>query len=294
MSDDTRVDPLTGTTVIVVPARENRPNLPTAGCPFCIGGIEAPEPYDVKAFTNRWPSLSDGRAEVVLFSPDHDASLGSMSIPQITKVVELWTQRTGDLAAREDVGYVLIFENRGAQVGATIPHPHGQIYAYQDVPAVPRSELDLAASRGSCTLCEPITHDQLVAQAGTWRAWVPSASGHPYGMVLAPSSHVGSLDELDANMRHDLSTLMQQVFLGLDRHFGEATPYMWWMHQRPCDGASWPLAHLHIEIVPHLRAPGVSRFVAAAELGSGTLINSVDPLHAAHALRKACARGALS
>ncbi len=288
MSDTVLVDPLSGRQVIVVPERQGRPNLPDRGCPFCVGGREAPEPYDVRVFPNRWPSLGDGRAEVVLFSPDHTASLGNLPAHQVERVVDAWTERTATLGARDDVAYVLVFENRGEAIGATIPHPHGQIYAFDRVPPVPTTEFALAAERGSCAVCTESPGDRLVATAGAWRAWIPAASAHPYGLVLAPTDHLGSLTDLDAAGRRDFAALLGRVLGGLDDLFAEETPYMLWIHQRPTTGAAWPWAHLHAEIVPHRRARGMNRYVAAAELGAGVYINSVDPAEAAARLGAAC------
>src|SRR4051795_4188854 len=137
---DVRVDALTGDLVIVTPARQSRPNHPAESCPFCPGGLEAPEPYDVRWFVNRWAPLPDGRAEVVLFTSQHDGTLASIGVDGVMRVVALWADRTAALGARDDVEYVLIFENRGREVGATIDHPHGQIYAFDLVPPAPRRE----------------------------------------------------------------------------------------------------------------------------------------------------------
>jgi UDPglucose--hexose-1-phosphate uridylyltransferase len=295
MSDAVVTDPLSGRQVIVVPDRQTRPNLPEDGCPFCVGGHEAPAPYDVRWFVNRWPSLDGGRAEVVLFSPDHDASLGTLPVAQIARVIDLWVERTVELGARDDVGYVLIFENRGAEIGATIAHPHGQIYAYHQVPPVPATELARARERGSCALCDELggTHTpgaRLVAAVGNWRAWVPAASAHPYGMVIAPTPHRGALPDLGVAERTDLATILGEVLGGLDALFDEETPYMSWIHQRPTDGGDWPWSHLHFEIVPFRRAVDTNRYVAGAELGSGIFINSVAASDAAARLRTACVR----
>lgn len=294
MSDTVVTDPLSGTQVIVVPDRQHRPNLPDEGCPFCVGGREAPEPYDVHWFVNRWPSLADGRAEVVLFSPDHDASLGGLPRDQLRRVVDLWAERTAALAARDDVDYVLVFENRGAEIGATIHHPHGQIYAFDRIPPVPATELALAAQRGSCALCDEIgpgasPGDRLVVESGDWRAWIPAASAHPYGLLLAPTTHLGALGDLDDAGRDGLAACLGTALGGLDALFDEESPYMLWIHQRPSDGEPWPWAHLHVEVVPFRRAPGVNRYVAGAELGSGVYINSVAATDAARSLRTACA-----
>lgn len=288
MSDPVLTDPLTGRQVIIVPERQSRPNLPDEGCPFCVGGREAPEPYDVRWFPNRWPSLGDGRAEVVLFSPDHDASLGTLPVAEVERVVELWALRSAALGARPDVAYVLIFENRGAEIGATISHPHGQIYAFDRVPPVVEAEFARAEERGSCALCEETPGERMVWSAGGWRAWIPAAAAHPYALVIAPVRHVAALGNLDATGRHDLASVLGRVLGGLDDLFDEQTPYMLWIHQCPTDGGDWPQAHLHVEITPHRRAPGLNRYVAAAELGSGIHINSVEPTVAAARLRRSC------
>ena len=132
----THTDPYLGTVVHVVASRQARPNLPSTGCPFCVGGLEAPEPYDVRSFPNRWPALGEGRCEVVLYTPEHDATFASIGAIGVRRVIDLWAERTAALRAA-GAEYVLVFENRGAEVGATISHPHGQIYAYDHVPSRP-------------------------------------------------------------------------------------------------------------------------------------------------------------
>src|ERR671918_554908 len=249
-----RIDELTGALVVIASGRQQRPHRPASACPFCVGGLEAPEPYDVKAFVNRWPTFPDGR--------------------------------TAALGARDDVAYVLVFENRGEEVGATVPHPHGQIYAYDEVPSAPLAELRHAA-RGDCPLCA--SHDRAldVAASADWRAWVPAASAYPYGMLLAPDVHRPDLPALDGPQRDGLADLLIDALARLDRLFDTPLPYMLWIHQRPTDGGLWPEAHLHLHIVSPMRSPGVQRYVAGGELGSGLLVNPVVPEDAAAALRGA-------
>lgn len=281
------MDELSGHHVVVAGNRQHRPNRPRAeGCPFCVGGVEAPRPYEVRAFTNRWPSLPDGRCEVVLYTPRHDATFPDLGVEGARRVVDLWAERTAVLGGRPDVGYVLVLENRGEEVGATIAHPHGQIFAYDEVPAVPLRELGRAATT-RCTLCAPPGSHLLVATAPGWRAWVPRASAWPYALLLAPAAHHPDLPSLDGPGRHGLSALLVDVLARLDRLFGVPLPYMLWLHQRPTDGGAWPEAHLHAHVVSPMRSPGVQRYVAAAELGSGTFVNPVVPEDAAAALRGA-------
>ena len=117
---DERIDELTGRHSVIVGSRQSRPNLPSQGCPFCPGGLEAPEPYEVRWFVNRWPAMPDDRCELVLYTPEHDAEFWTLGATGARRVVELWTERTRVLGARDDVHYVLVFENRGPEVGATI------------------------------------------------------------------------------------------------------------------------------------------------------------------------------
>jgi UDPglucose--hexose-1-phosphate uridylyltransferase len=279
-----RRDGLTGAAVAVVASRQARPNQPTDACPFCVGGLEAPEPYTVKAFVNRWPSFPDDRCEIVLYTPEHDATLWSLGVDGAVAVIDLWAERTAGLGARDDVAYVLVFENRGAEVGASIAHPHGQIYAYADVPPNPRAEL---TSAELCPLCAEAPGDRLVSEAGGWHAFVPWASVYPYGLVVAPRAHVADLPSLDAASRRDLATVLVDVLARLDALWSRPMPYMLWIHQRPTDGGAWPGAHLHIEIAVPQRGPGLARFIAAGELGSGLYVNPVVPEDAAAALRAA-------
>jgi UDPglucose--hexose-1-phosphate uridylyltransferase len=273
------LDPLTGRSVVIVADRQDRPNLPPAGCPFCVGGLEAPEPYDVRTIVNRWPPMPDDRCEVVLYTSDHDATFGTLSPAAATRVVETWVARTEALGSRPDVGYVLIFENRGPEVGATISHPHGQIYAFADVPEAAGRELD-----GDCALCREPTPDELVVnEFGEWQAWVPAAAEWPFELRMAPTRHAGTLAETAAA---DLGSLLVDALGRLDRLFTpDPMPYMLWVHQRPTDRGDWPAAHVHLHVAPILRAPGTPRYVAAGELGSGVFFNPVTPADAAARLR---------
>src|SRR5205085_5740910 len=137
-----------------------------------------------------------GAAEVVLYAPEHDASLASLGPAGVRRVVDLWAERTEALLQRPEVAYVLVFENRGADAGATISHPHGQIYGFPFVPPVPAREAEVAA-RDGCPLCAEQPGERLVSEHGRWRAYVPYASRDPYGLLLAPTHHVPSLAALD-------------------------------------------------------------------------------------------------
>lgn len=276
---DTRRDPYLGTVVHVVGTRQARPNLPPAGCPFCPGGLEAPEPYDVRWFRNRWPAMPDERCEVVLYTSDHDASLAALGAHAVRKVVDLWAERFVELGGRDDVHYVLVFENRGPEVGATIAHPHGQIYAYDHVPARP-ARLLTARWRPDA---DP--RERLVAADGDWVAYVPEAPTFPFSLTLAPRSRIPDLAELDGSGRDQLAAILVDVLDRADRLYGEPLPYMMWLHQRPSGGAEWPDAWMHLEIVSPWRSARTARFIAAAEVACEEYFNPVVPEQLAAQLR---------
>lgn len=277
-----RIDPLGGGPAWVVPDRQDRPMLPTGACPFCPGGAAAPDDYDVHAFVNHWPPLPDGRAEVLLHSPEHGASFATFSPDRARRVVDLWADRSAALGRRDDVAYVLVFENRGPEVGATIDHPHGQVYAFDIVP--PAVQVEYEAVRAAAFAP---ADDLVVARCRSWSAWVEPAPQWPYQLLLAPESEVPDLPSLDDEGRDDLGRLLVDVFGRLDAHFGERTPTMSWVHQRPFDGVERPAMRTHVHVAPIRRAPGTTRFVAAGELGSGVWFDPVAPEQAAADLRGA-------
>jgi UDPglucose--hexose-1-phosphate uridylyltransferase len=276
-----RIDPLTGACVVVTPWRQHRPNLPDGVCPFCPGGLEAPGSYDVLHFPNRWPALPDGRHEVIVHGPDHDASFPALGEAGSARVVELWSARTAELGARDDVGYVFICENHGRAIGTTIDHPHSQIMAFTEIPPIPQAEL---AARG-CALCPDPGEGLLVTRHSGWQAQVPWAPAWPYETLISPLSHVADLPAAGPRLRAGLGAMLVDCLTRLDRLFGRGAPYMLWVHQRPTHGADWPTAHLHLHLTPVLRAPGVIRHLAAAELGAGVFFDPVDPQEAAAQLR---------
>jgi UDPglucose--hexose-1-phosphate uridylyltransferase len=274
-----RIDPYTGTAVHVVEARQDRPNLPSTGCPFCVGGLEAPEPYDVFWFPNRWPAMGGHRCEVVLYTSEHDATFWSLGVDGIRKVIDLWADRTTALGARDDVEFVLVFENRGAVVGATIAHPHGQIYAYDHVPDRP--------SRRLAAVWHPEADpgDRAVATVDGWTTYVPWAPVFPVELQIAPIERVPDLPTLGDAGRDDMAHMLVDVFERLDRLYERPLPYMMWLNQRPTTATGYDDAWFNIELVSPWRAPGVLRFIAAAEVASNEYFNPVDPADLASRLR---------
>jgi UDPglucose--hexose-1-phosphate uridylyltransferase len=283
--DDVRVDAVTGAVVRVVPARQDRPNQPAGGCPFCVGGIESPRPYRVRSFPNRWPSMDGDRCEVVLYGPEHGQTLASLGSERAREVIDLWADRTGVQGSREDVSYVLPFENHGAEVGATIDHPHGQLWAFPQVPPTPLNVLTRLED-GADLLEAEHGLANLVVECDGWRAWTPHASAYPHQVRIAPLERVPDLPSLDDGLRDAFAVVLVDVLGRFERRFDPPMPYMFWVVQRPSDGMAWGAAWLHAELVSPWRDQNVQRYMAAGELGGGVLVNPVDPARAAAELRE--------
>lgn len=297
-----RFDLLTREWVAITRARQKRPNLPSDNCPFCVGGLEAPTPYVVKAFPNRWPALVPGEpvdsrlslrepalgvpgrgaAEIVLYSPDHNASLASLGPEHVRRGIDLWVERTEQLLSRPEIEYVLVFENRGAEVGATISHPHGQIYAFPFIPPVAAREAAVADEFG-CPLCVEVNTGlrdgaRLVTVNDSFLAFTRFAAGWPFELLIAPRDHLQDLSVLDEQERFDLANILGETLARYDRLFDMPLPYMLWLH---------PGVHLHFHVVTTRRQAKTMRFIAAGELGSGVMFNPVLPEEAALQLRRA-------
>lgn len=276
---DTRRDPFSGTVVHVVRSRQGRPNLPESGCPFCVGGLEAPEDYDLMAFANRWPALGEGRCEVVLYTSEHDATFSSLGPAGAGKVIDLWADRTAALRLADDVDFVLVFENRGAEVGATIPHPHGQIYAFDHIPSRPLQRLEAGWRPDS----DP--GDRLVIEHRGWRVWAQLAPVHPISLSIAHVDQFPDLAHADEAHRSGLAETLVDLFARLDRLFERPLPYMMWLYQAPTRWHGEISPWFNIEVVSPWRAAGVARFIAAAELACEEYFNPVDPSELAARLR---------
>ena len=280
-----RVDPWLDTVVHVVAARQHRPNLPATGCPFCVGGVEASEPYTVKSIPNRWPPMPDDRCEVVLYTTAHDERLSTLAPHQLAELIELWAQRTSALGARDDVDYVLIFENSGREVGATIDHPHGQIYAFDHVPDRPRRRL--AAGWKPDT-----SSDRLIVEHNGWIASVPSASPYPVAVEIAPTERLTSLVALNADQRRNFGSILQNVLRRIEQLYGQPAPTMMWFNQQPTVNqhridhiAGLRDAWFNVEVVSPWRAANVMRYIAAGEVATNEFFTPIVPEELAERLR---------
>ncbi len=306
--------------VMTATHRQDRTFLPPDDyCPLCPstpGGFPTEVPsdtYDIVVFENKFPSLhkdppppavaatsvspvlpARGICEVVLYSPRHRDSLGSMPLQRIRNLMAVWKDRYQELGAKEFIEYVLIFENRGEEVGVTLHHPHGQIYAFPYIPPV--LERELAASRrhhgrtGRCLFCQNLEEEladrrRIVVEGDRSVAFIPFFARYPYETYLAPKRHLASMAEWTPADADDLAAVLKALLLKYDALFQRPFPYIMVVHQAPTDGGDHRHYHLHFEFYPPLRSAHRLKFLAGCESGAGSFINDTLPEERAAELR---------
>ena len=322
-----RHDRLLGDSVAIASHRQARTYHPPADeCPLCPSrdGRHSEIPaadYDVAVFENRFPSLAgdSGRCEVVCFTPDHDASFADLTEEQAALVLEAWTDRTAELSQLPGVEQVFCFENRGAEIGVTLGHPHGQIYAYPFVtPRTARMLTSLAAhheATGGGNLFDEVVADELadgrriVLEGEHWVAFVPYAAHWPYEVHLYPKRRVPDLLALDDAARTEFPQIYLEVLRRFDRIFGgrdggqegggdrgpraagaARTPYIAAWHQAPLHARHRGEFALHLELFTIRRTSGKLKFLAGSESGMNVFINDVPPEAAAERLREVASK----
>jgi UDPglucose--hexose-1-phosphate uridylyltransferase len=331
VSSQVRHDPLLGEWVIVAGHRQDRTFMPPADhCPLDpstperLTEIPAPS-YQVVVFENRFPSLvpgggvgagvpgggrdgpdgllatrpGNGRCEVVCFSENHTASFADLTHDQAALVLAAWIDRSAALAALPGVEQVYCFENRGREIGVTLGHPHGQIYAYPFV--TPRTARMLATSRAyqrdtgrnlfdDVLAAEVVDGSRMVTGTEHWVGFVPHAAHWPYEVHLYPRRRVPDLSELTAAERDDFCDAYLHLLRRFDRLFDAPAPYISGWHQAPVHADRSEFA-LHLELFTIRRAPGKLKYLAGSESGMGAFTNDIAPEAAAATLRELGAGG---
>ncbi|TDO36443.1 UDPglucose--hexose-1-phosphate uridylyltransferase [Kribbella sp. VKM Ac-2527] len=296
-----RTDPLTGDVITYATHRNTRTYLPPADqCPLCAtkpgNPTEIPDhDYTVAVFANRFPSFAGpGHTEVVCFTSDHDKSFTDLSQGQARLVVDAWADRTAELSARADVEYVFPFENRGKEIGVTLNHPHGQIYAYPFVP--PRMRTVMARAReyqevaGSNLFADLLAAERkdgtrVIAENGNWTAFVPEAARWPVEVHLYPHRQVADIAELSTDERDDFAELYLDVLSRFDGLYDDRLPYIAAWHAAPVR-ADRELGYLHLELLSIRRAADKIKYLAGSESGMGAFISDTRPEEVAETLRK--------
>ena len=326
-----RYNPLSGEWVLVSPHRTDRPwqgqaeeaaprTLPRYDpeCYLCpgnerAGGMRNPRYHSTFVFENDFAALlpdtpraqvrsgelviaagEPGICRVLCFSPRHDLSLSQISVDEITGVVNVWAEQWQEMGGRYGIEYVQIFENRGAMMGASNPHPHGQIWATAHVPNEPaREQANLSAyaqRHSSCLLCDYLKLEnregvRTVLENPDFAVVVPFWAVWPFETLLLAKAHVPDLVALNSGRRRGLADILQRLTALYDRVFAAPFPYTMGFHQRPSDGQEHSEWHFHAHFYPPLlRSAGVRKFMVGFEM-LGTPQRDITPEAAAARLR---------
>lgn len=310
-----RRDPLTGEWVSVVPVRQHRVVLPGEDQnPLApqtpTNPSEIPDMYDVAVFENRSPSFGPevdavnlpaglgfghlatavGRCEVVCFSPDSSGSLGSQRVTRIRTVIEAWAGRTLALSALDAVEQVFVFENRGEAVGVTLPHPHGQIYAYPFITPKTTKLVECVTEYGDSFFADLLAFEQsqprVVFSGEHFSAYVPFAARWPLEVHLLPHRHTPDLAGLTRPERDELATALKTILMGLDALYDTPTPYIAAWHQAPVRRHRDTI-RLMLQITSPRRGENALKYPAGSEAAMGAFIGDIAPETQAEALRQA-------
>ena len=331
-----RFNPLSGEWVLVSPHRTNRPwqgqveKVTVAAqpqydpsCYLCpgnerAGGARNPQYQSTFVFENDFATLKPdttreslnvenqgllvaqgepGVSRVICFSPRHDLTLAKMETKDIEEVIRVWAKQFQELGGMAQINHVQIFENRGAMMGASNPHPHCQIWATASIPDVPAREL--ASQKGyfgkhaTCLLCDYVQLERgkktrVVCANQGFVAVVPFWAVWPFELMICSQRHLGALSDLVKEEVRQLARTLKQVTSAYDKVFDAPFPYSMGFHQSPTDGERHPEWHFHAHFYPPLlRSASVRKFMVGFEM-LGTPQRDITAESAAERLRSLC------
>lgn len=321
-----RYDPTKSQKVAYATKRQGRTFHPPADyCPLCPTKsnkiiTEIPESdYDIVVFENRFPTFSrnpdklaiggvnnedffsfskkqsKGICEVVCYTSDHDSFLEDMPIEKISNLIKVWQDRYYNLGKKDFIKYVFIFENKGKEIGVTLSHPHGQIYAFSYIPPIIKQELksskDFYDKNKRCLHCAVIKEElkeesRIIVKTGDFIAFIPYYARWPYEVHIYSLRHLGNLCELDGKEITSLAGVIKELIARYNKLFNFRMPYVMVIHQSPTDNKDYGYYHFHFEFYPPYRTKDKFKYLAGCELGAGTFINDTLPEEKAEELRK--------
>ncbi|MHA1872447.1 MAG: galactose-1-phosphate uridylyltransferase [Promethearchaeota archaeon] len=328
MDNEIRWDPILREWVIVAKNRTVRPVLGKTftkeekkkkySCPFCPDAPEGAGNWVVKWVPNRFPSLIEeagisfsdekivdgfyklrpgkGRCEVLLYTQDHNKTLGELTLSNIEALIKLWQERLSYSMSLEEMKYTFIFENRGKEIGVSLSHPHGQLYTFPFVP--PRIEKEFSSSRdffrenNKCLFCNVIETElkanpsRIIEENSDFVAFIPYFAKWPFEVHIYPKKHVPTILGIKEGQEiSNFARIIKAVVLRLDGLYGFTMPYVMAHHNAPYNVGDNTFYHYHIEIYPPYRAKDRIKYLAGVELGTNTIINPTNPSDNAKLLR---------
>ncbi|MBX7180594.1 MAG: galactose-1-phosphate uridylyltransferase [Bacteroidia bacterium] len=314
-----RYNPLLDTFTMVASNRQHRPHLPgKETCPFCPDSGKVDPNYDVISYPNDFPVLSNspesceaesepefykasqayGRCEVILYSPDHNAKMYDLANEKVEKIIQLWIAKNAEFSLDPKLKYIYPFENRGKEVGVTIPHPHGQLYAYGWLPLKIKTELDNARKYTETTgknlfeemiQAEKTAGTRMLDETPNFACFIPYFTDYPFGVFIV-NKNKANLAEFQPEDISELAILIKKVVYSFDHLFDREFPYMMAIHQTPVNLPEFSNAsgyfRFHIEFYPPLRDKEKIKWYASSEMGAWAAANTLSVEACAAELRK--------
>lgn len=301
-----RYNPLLDDWTIVAGNRQNRPDMPKDYCAFCPGSGRVPDNYDVLMYENDWPSMkqnpqepdnvatsfyktakSFGKAEVILYSPNHEDNIYNLTDEHAKKIVDLWQERFTAMKSDKNIKHILIFENRGKEVGTTQPHPHGQIYGYGFVPLRIKVELENCKKHYEKTkksLILDIRDEELkegkriIMQNNSFVAFIPFFTDYPYGVYIVPKSdNINTIEDFSQEEKMDFAKIIKNLQGTFDTLFDRIFPYMMGIYQMPFNDDCYKdvhnYYHFHVKFFPPLRGANSIKWNASSETAAWAKTN---------------------
>jgi UDPglucose--hexose-1-phosphate uridylyltransferase len=241
-----------------------------------------PQPHEADSKSQAPGSLlflaqpESGLCRVGCFSPRHDLTLPELSVEQVEAVIHMWRDETINIGGLDYIGYVQVFENKGAVMGCSNPHPHNQIWATSHIPVEPNKELlaqnEYMAAQHACLLCDYLAAEQarqerIVCANEHFTALVPFWAVWPFEVMVISNQHAAGLPELIPGALHNLADMLRRVTTRYDNLFETSFPYSMGFHQQPTKGGPFPAWHLHAHFYPPLlRSASVKKFMVGFEM----------------------------
>lgn len=310
-----RYNPFKNDWLMVASARQDRPQMPKDWCPFCPGSGRVPEQFDVLKYDNDFPALSMnppepddvatdffkaeksyGKCEVILYSPEHTMTLPKLPVSHVRKLIDLWCERFDALSKYDKAKYVMIFENRGDVVGVTMPHPHGQIYAYPFIPKKVEQKLissqNYLKEQGRCLFCDWLKAEQdaakrVIFENEHFSVIIPFFAEFAYSTQIMSKAHKKFITEFSDEEKTALAKAVRNTVGMYDNLFDMPFPYMMCMFNAPVNTPDIEGFHFHIEFFPPMRSHEKQQFLASSETGAGAHCNPTVPEEKALELKAA-------